>query len=72
MEPSAVHGELIFHFSQTLLQSRNFEDLHTLAKKLALMASMNNAWSIYISPTIEAIQQGVKDELGCFLSLSTL
>lgn len=68
-EPSAVHGELLFQFVATLLEVRNLEDLHSLARKLTRIGSLYNSWVPFTRPIIEKIQEWVKSEYGSYLPL---
>jgi DNA repair protein REV1 len=69
VEPQPVHGELIFQFSQTLLELRNLEDLLRLSKALLKISSSNAKWSPFTQPVIDNIQKQVQFMYGAPLAL---
>lgn len=63
-EPVPVHGELLFQFTITLMETRNLEDLHSFSRKLRRISLENEAWAPFTSPIVEKIQFWMKQEFG--------
>lgn len=69
VEPVPVHGELLFQFSITLMETRNLEDLQSFSRKLKRISLDNAAWSQFTLPIIDKIQFWMKQEFGSPLLL---
>lgn len=67
--PSPVHGELLFQFSITLLETRNLEDLYAFSRRLNRIGAEHTDWAIFTGPIIDRIQTWMKTEFGSPLLL---